>query len=58
MERWLAPITAQRIRGGVFNHIDDFIAVVDKLVFSNNLNPMLFAWTANPEPTLDRVGKN
>jgi len=33
MERWLAAITAQRLRGGVFKHIDDFIAVVDKLVW-------------------------
>jgi len=55
VERWFAKITEQRIRRGVFKHVDELIAAIDDYIAANNQNPKPFVWTATAELILDRV---
>ena len=55
VERWFAKITEQRIRRGVFKHVDELIAAIDDDIAANNRNPKPFVWTATAELILDRV---
>jgi transposase len=55
VERWFAKITEQRIRRGVFKHVDELIAAIDDYIAANNQHPKPFVWTATAELILDRV---
>lgn len=55
VERWFAKITEQRIRRGVFKHVDELIAAIDEYIAANNQHPKPFVWTATAELILDRV---
>jgi transposase len=55
VERWFAKITEQRIRRGVFKHVDELIAAIDDYIAANNRKPKPFVWTATAELILDRV---
>ena len=55
VERWFAKITEQRIRRGVFKHVDELIAAIDDYIAANNREPKPFVWTATAELILDRV---
>lgn len=57
VERWFAKITEQRIRRGVFRHVDELISAIDDYIASNNRDPQPFVWTATAELILDRVAK-
>lgn len=57
VERWFAKITEQRIRRGVFKHVDELITAIDDYILGNNQNPKPFVWTASAELILDRVGR-
>jgi hypothetical protein len=55
VERWFAKINEQRIRRGVFKHVDELIAAIDDYIAANNQQPKPFVWTATAELILDRV---
>ncbi|MGZ8899007.1 MAG: IS630 family transposase [Limisphaerales bacterium] len=57
VERWFSKITEQRIRRGVFRHVDELISAIDDYIAANNQNPKPFIWTATAELILDRVAK-
>ena len=57
VERWFGTITAERIRRGVFNSVDELERAIYDYIAHNNANPKPFVWTKSANDIILQVNR-